>query len=85
MPISKRDCRSRYLTTQKLGKWDWSESSSRAEKAPGQMSLTNGSLQKLVEGLPSDVVTLETGKLSETLQEDVTDIKVHDLLVLSEA
>ena len=55
------------------------------------MSLANGSIQKLVEGLPSDtllfylVATLETEKLSKTLQEDVSEIKAHCILTLPKA
>ena len=60
-------------------------------ETPAITAKTNDSLRNLVDGLPIHTVlfhllaTLETGKLSETLQNDVTEIKVHDVLILPQA
>ena len=61
------------------------------EETPAITAKTNDSLRNFVDGLPIDTVlfyllaTLEMGKLSETLQNDVTEIKVHDVLILPQA
>ena len=81
-PVSKRDCCSRYPTTRLFIPVD---------ETPAVTAKTNNSLRKLVDGLPIDTVlfhllaTLETGKLSETFQNDVTEIKVFDVLLLPQA
>ena len=62
-----------------------------AQKAPSQVAWSNNNLQNLVEEIPADTMlfyllaTLETGKLGETLQDDVSNITVNDVLHLPHA